>query len=775
MAATSLNVGMCVQNVRKWWKYLALLVSGIVGVLYGYTDAGAGTENFLRGLAWQVRTHDASGTLHIVEIDARSIAAIDRWPWPRGNHAQLVDRLRAAGAASIAFDVDFSSRSQPREDATFARALERPGAAIILPTFGQFAGGRSAGWIESLPIPELRKNATLAAVSILPGRDGYVRRAPVGMITAGVARPSLSVAIAERNGAVGRDFPIDFAIDPATIPRHSFIDIRDGHFDPREIAGKRIIVGATAVEIGDRYAVPNYGVVPGVVIQALAAETLRDGVPREGGWELPFALAIGFAAATLWARSRGRALATMLAGPIVMFGVAVMAQDRLHLWLAITPAMVTMTVASGVAGAARWIERARRTRSHDTDTGLPNRRALREFLKEHQDSGIAAARIAEFDKLVVGLGAAGAAELVTRVCERIALIAEGAIVYRIEDRLLAWPVGDPDHLEDRFAGLRAAMISPIVLAGRRVDVNLALGFAMAANDPGRTLANAAMAADQALVSGAGWHFHAAEEEAELDREMSLLGELDEAVSKHEIEVYYQPKLDLKTNRVVSVEALVRWNHGTRGFLSPGLFIPLAERNNRIAALTLEVLAQTIRDVLRWHADGHMLTAAVNLSAKLLGAADFIAGLREIIARSGIDPALLTFEVTESATLDNPETAIATLRSFRALGVGISMDDYGTGQSTLSYIKQLPLTELKIDRSFVQFAHQNRGDRVLVRSTVDLAHELGLKVVAEGVEDAECLALLTEIGCDMAQGYFVSVPLSRAALEQFLTKRVAVAA
>jgi EAL domain-containing protein (putative c-di-GMP-specific phosphodiesterase class I) len=254
-----------------------------------------------------------------------------------------------------------------------------------------------------------------------------------------------------------------------------------------------------------------------------------------------------------------------------------------------------------------------------------------------------------------------------------------------------------------------------------------------------------------------------------------LGELDEAIVKGEIEVAYQPKLCLKTYRIISVEALVRWNHGTRGCLPPDLFIPLAERNDRIASLTLHVLEQTIRDLANWRAHGHEISGAVNLSAKLLTSASFIADLQHLVATSEIPTTMLTFEVTESAAMTDTAAAARALRGFQDLGIGISMDDYGTGQSSLSYIKQLPLSELKIDRSFVQFAHRNRSDRVLVQSTVNLAHELGLKVVAEGVEDEECLAYLASIGCDMAQGYLISRPVPAAELARLLARPLASAA
>jgi EAL domain-containing protein (putative c-di-GMP-specific phosphodiesterase class I) len=284
-----------------------------------------------------------------------------------------------------------------------------------------------------------------------------------------------------------------------------------------------------------------------------------------------------------------------------------------------------------------------------------------------------------------------------------------------------------------------------------------------------------LAADKALMAGELWQAHDEQAGEAADRELSLLGELDEAIDQGEIEVAYQPKLCLKTFRIVSVEALVRWNHPTRGFLPPDMFIPLAERNDRISGLTLHVLKQTIEDLAAWRAQGHPISGAVNLSAKLLTSPSFIADLQNLVAHSQVPATMLTFEVTESAAMSNTAEAAQALRAFQELGIGISMDDYGTGQSTLSYIKQLPLNELKIDRSFVQFAHQNRSDGVLVQSTVNLAHELGLKVVAEGVEDEACLAYLASIGCDMAQGYLVSHPLPAAGLAELLARPRAVAA
>ncbi|MBB5710207.1 GGDEF domain-containing phosphodiesterase [Sphingomonas xinjiangensis] len=749
----------------------------LLAIAIGASGSGAGVDRALRGLDFALRMHPASGQLHIVEIDARSIAAIDRWPWPRSNYAQIVDRLREAGAASIAFDVDLSARSAPEEDVALARALQRAGGKVILPTFGQAAGGGKDGWTDSLPIPVLRAHANLAAVNIRADFDGQVRRAPVGIVTEGVPRPSVAAMVAGVQGTAGGDFEIDYAIDPDTIPRHSFLEIRDGRFDPTVFAGKDVLIGATAVELGDRYAVPGHGVLPGVVIQALAAETLAQGLPVDAGWVLPLLLALLLAWPILIASSRAGLLAASVAAPLSLFTAAVAADAVVHWLFLLSPALSCLALVTTTAFAMRWLDAARRKRALDSQTGLPNRVALRQAMRRDHAAGVVAARIAEFEKLAAGLGETATAELIRRVRDRVALACGGVAVFRIEDRVFAWRIANDDALDPQLISLRALMLSPVEVAGRRVDVSLAFGYAVERVGEGgeRAVAQAALAAARALAEGRAWHVHQLEEEDTVDRELSLLGELDEALGKGEIQVLYQPKLDLKTGHISSVEALVRWNHGTRGFLRPDLFIPLAERNDRIAGLTLHVVGQTITDLLNWQSSGRQLTGAVNISAKLLNSAPFIADLREVVENSGISPALLTFEVTESAAMGDPAGASAALQSFRNLGIGISMDDYGTGQSTLSYLKQLPLNELKIDRSFVQFAHQNRGDGALVRSTIDLAHELGLKVVAEGVEEQACLDFLRAIGCDLAQGYLISKPVSAMELQPLLGRTYPLAA
>lgn len=762
-------------GVYRRWRTISLCFACILGVGAAISPGGAAFDKVLQSLVWSIHGLPPSEKLAVVEIDAQSVAAIARWPWPRSNYAQVVDRLHEAGVATISFDVDFSSRSTQGEDLAFSAALARANGSVTLPTFVQQDGSGNSGWTEALPLPMLQEHSALAAVSVKPDTDGYVRRMPYGVTTAGVPRPSLSAMIAGATGTVDHDFPINFSINPASIPRYSFIDIRDGRFAKGSLRGKHVIIGATAVELGDRYAVPRFGVIPGVVIQAMAGETLLRGAASEMGWQLPLLIALlGGASIMSFRTSRWQAIG-WVCGPLLLVALMTLSDTLLNWTFSATPALAAWATLATASLAKRIFEKIRDDRQHDSQTGMPNRFALEDHLSTGAFSGVLIAQICDFEKISVGLGNVGTATLVQRVGDRIKTVASNAVIYRLEDRVLAWASTDQSEVERQLSLLRTFMMSPIEVAGKRVDVKLGLGFAERNPDQAvsRTLENATLAAAQAITDGSTWRAHVAADADAVDFELSLLSDLDDAIKGGEILAYYQPKLDLRTNRIVSVEALVRWQHPVHGFLGPDMFIPLTERSDRIRDLTIHTVKYALCDLKQWHLNGHALTCAVNISARLLTDADFIEQLRTIVMESGVAPKWLTLEVTESAAMHDQQGAVGTLRSLRELGIAISMDDYGTGQSTLTYLKQLPLSELKIDRSFVQFAHQHRSDGTLVRSTVNLAHELGLKVVAEGVEDPECLQFLKSIGCDMAQGYLISRPLPAADLIRLMeTSRIA---
>lgn len=746
----------------------------LVGILLAVLPIGDAIDRAISPARFAVAHRVASGKLLVVEMDARSAMTIKRWPWSRSNYAPVVDRLRQAGASSILFDVDFASSADAPGDAAFAAALARADGLVTLPTFGQSATMLDRRTIDALPNPLFRPHVALASVSIRPDPDGQVRSMPFGTFTAGTPRPSLSAFIAQRSGAADTGFPIDMSIDPATIPRLSFTDVRDGRFDPALVRGRSILIGATAIEMGDRYGTPLWGVIPGVFVQALAAETLLRGVPVEGSPLAPMLLAL--LAAVLIVRTRGIAiLPAMLGALFVLVGAVLIAQHVLLILYPLAPGLGLITLA-GLACAIRdVVRRFRHQRMIDEATGLPNGRSLLAERRGAEPCTLIVADLTNYDSLLAVLGARTGGDVVARIADRLALTAQDARVYRIADRQLGFLLPQTQPIEDTLDGLRAILLQPVEVAGRRVDVAVALGVATGRIDGvERLLVEAALAADEARQAGTFWH-HSVADTGDLERSISLMGELDAALAADEIEVFYQPKYDVREARIASTEALVRWRHPVRGFVGPDVFIPLAEKTNRIAPLTLYVVRRVVRDVADWRVRHGDVTAAINISANLLSDTAFNAEVEEILLTAAVPTDALVFEVTESAAMSNPASAIAALERYRALGVAVSMDDYGTGQSTLTYLRQLPLNELKIDRSFVQHAHLNRADGVLVRSTIQLAHELGLKVVAEGVEDRACLDFLAASGCDVIQGYFISRPLPLAQFRALLSEPSQVAA
>jgi len=248
--------------------------------------------------------------------------------------------------------------------------------------------------------------------------------------------------------------------------------------------------------------------------------------------------------------------------------------------------------------------------------------------------------------------------------------------------------------------------------------------------------------------------------------LSLMSEMLLAIDADELAVAYQPKLDLRSRTVTGVEALVRWPNHRRGPLGPDLFVPMAEETGHIQALTEWVLVRALADQAVLRLAGHDISMSVNLSGRLLHEQDFA---DKVLAIIGGAADRFCLEVTETAAMENPELAMRSLDRYRAAGVSVAIDDYGSGLSSLAYLKNLPATDLKIDKAFVLNIGESQRDSLLVRSTIDLGHSLGMQVTAEGVETETALSLLALMGCDAAQGYFIGRPMPLGDLFEFLKR------
>lgn len=302
---------------------------------------------------------------------------------------------------------------------------------------------------------------------------------------------------------------------------------------------------------------------------------------------------------------------------------------------------------------------------------------------------------------------------------------------------------------------------PFHWKNQSIDLGASLGFSLypsQCTDAGELLRCADIAMYVAKRAGQAYALYAPDQEHTKLSDLSLKSELREAIQSNQLSLYYQPQIDHRSRRVVGVEALVRWNHPLRGFLAPDQFIPLAEDAGLIGSLTHWVLQTALKQLETLHRLGHNLTLAVNLSARNLHDMELPASILTLLAERGIAPGDLTLEITESAVMANPSDGLAILTELDRMGVTIAIDDFGTGHSSLAYLKRLPVDELKIDKSFVTDMEENDNGAVIVRSTIDLAHNLGLKVTAEGVETQAAWDILEILGCDCSQGYFMGRPM-----------------
>ncbi len=320
--------------------------------------------------------------------------------------------------------------------------------------------------------------------------------------------------------------------------------------------------------------------------------------------------------------------------------------------------------------------------------------------------------------------------------------------------------------------LLTALAEPFALDGMLVRVGGSLGVARYpedARDANALLQRADVAMYVAKSAGGGVSPYDPQQDQHSRERLRTVQQLRAALLADELTVYYQPQCDVATGLAVGAEALVRWQHPTRGVLGPERFLPLVEQAGLMPELTRAVLHQAVTQCVAWRTVGLELGVSVNLSASNLLDEDLTEHVVALLAASGLPPGALTLELTENLLLSDPERCLETLLRLKAAGVWLSIDDYGTGYCSLSYLQSLPVDELKLDRSFLTDLEFSRNTSI-VRSTVDLAHDLGLRVVAEGVEDAAGLDLLRQLQCDTAQGFFLSRPMTAAAMTAWLLAR-----
>ncbi|MFM5918333.1 MAG: EAL domain-containing protein [Novosphingobium sp.] len=744
----------------------AAIIAGIVAAL----QAAMPLEDIYRGGRNYLRERPADGKVVLAAIDDRSIRDLGSVNYSRSNDAKAVENLVRAGARRVYFDKAFADPVDEAGDKVFAEVLSRHRGQVFLgainlpnPSTGQDEVVLPAKVFAQAEIRSLRGYAAPFSLSAALSYSDTVNGKQV---------PGIAADIAGKAGVPDSRFRPDWSIKVKSVPTVSYVDIVDGKFDRGAVAGRDVVIGKTTMTSNDWLQLPNQSWFPAVYTHIVGAQTLRAGNPRDIGAFPAYLAALGLTA--LFLRARSRRVAAIVAVSAVAIGlIAPFILDDFLITADFLPAYLLFGIVVVRAAMQRDLLEASR---RNAGTLMPNLSALREEPLA-ASRPVVAMRIRNYAAIGASFAEPVEDELVSEIARRLNAPGQTTTHYQAED-VLYWLAPDltANELRGHIEGLARLIESHFVLRERKIDVQMAFGIDM---DTSRSVTNrigrALLAADNAASNHELVMFNTSANDEDSAWELSLMSELDAAIDNGDIWIAYQPQFSLRDNHISGAEALVRWQHPTRGAISPEAFILPAEAHNRISRLTFHILEEATRAARALIAENPHFRLSVNLSASLLQQEHLPFKISQVLARTGFPAPNLTLEVTESAPFKEHDLVKRNLSGIAALGIDLSIDDYGTGNATLEYLRSVPCQEIKIDRRFVVGLVDNSSDMMLVESTIVLAHGLGRRVIAEGIEDPETLSLLRAIGCDIVQGYYLAKPMLLDALRELLAREATIQA
>lgn len=435
-----------------------------------------------------------------------------------------------------------------------------------------------------------------------------------------------------------------------------------------------------------------------------------------------------------------------------------------------------------VLDRGRQRDELRRLALFDGLTGLPNRQHFRQILADAIDQAeipggsftVVYLDLDRFREVMDAFGQEIGDDILRQVGTRIAsaLPPTDAVARFGGDRFAVLARSAKDYVGATLAagGILDVLREPLTARDQSVYLEASVGAAVypdQAETVDGLIRKAEVAMHVAKEAGGGSALYAVDDDPQSERRIRLMTDLRNAIAHGDLELAYQPKIEVTTGRLVGVEALVRWRHATRGLLPPGEFVPLAERTGLIKPLTLWVIGEALRQCRRWTEDGYEIPVAVNLSMRNMSDPLLFDGIDRLLRSSGVPAHMLELEITEGTMMRDPDRTIGLLTRFRDRGLHLAIDDFGTGHSSLAYLDRFPVHEVKIDRSFVHDLAESATHGAIVRTVTDLCHSFGLRVVAEGVEDRGAWDRVARLGCDVLQGYEAGRPADAAEITRRL--------
>lgn len=673
--------------------------------------------------------------------------------------ARLVAKLREQRAERVYLDTRLPNAGNAAASARLRQEVESFGQRLTVVVRAQKLDSFDPTLFR-LPSVDAVGRAPVAVSAWNANFLYYVKSAPYSVSIGNTRYPTLSTELAGVRGADSDTYAPDFAMDPATIPRVSGRRLLDGAVPADALRGKQVIV----VNLAQSPAAGYFGhEVVGLYAHDIAgAMALRKPL----NLSLSIVPLLAMAVLAMWIAHRSTSAWRKALIYVSAAMVTVLTPIPLRsLGLVVDPeaAMVALVI---YAMIRLWQKRTRRIQ-HTSASGLPNLLAISARPIEIGRDVIVAV-IARYEEMLAMLPQDLHGEYARQIARRIAVGSGTDDIFHDDGGHFAWteearPLEmQMSHLE----GMRALFSAPLQIGPHTFDTNVHFGLDRNEGLDSLTRVNSALAsANEALGNGRAIELFEAHRLAEAPWELSLHARIDEGLRNGDIWLAFQSQWDVAQGRICGAEALIRWNHPTRGPIAPDAFILHAERAGRIDALTYWVLEQAITAAHKLNALGDRFQMSVNLSAQMVDKADLVTNFAEIVRRREIDPRLLTIEVTETSSVRNRPAACHNLTQLRKMGFRLSIDDFGTGEASLAYLADLPSDELKLDRRFVSKIVTSERDRTIVTSTIHLAHALGQVVVAEGIEDAATFALLRDLGCDHAQGYYLGRPQPYAVFER----------